>query len=98
MREGARRGREIERRRRRKTERKKSEQTERTRKERRMTMRGDTKMTRTTEGVRGVIASGIAIAFLIAITIIVIASLVQRARVGHRCPIASVRVSHINLF
>ena len=47
------------------------------------TMRGDTKMTRTTEGVRGVIASGIAIAFtllvialLIAITIIVIASLV----------------------
>ena len=48
-------------------------------------------MTRTTEGVRGVIASGIAIAFalltialLIAITIIVIASLVQRARVGHR--------------
>ena len=68
-------------------------------------MRGDTKMTRTTEGVRGVIASGIAIAFallaialLIAITIIVIASLVQRARVGHRCPTASVRVSHINLF
>ena len=105
-------------RRRRKTERKKSEETERTRNERRTTakigekegstintMRGDTKMTRTTEGVRGVIASGIAIAFalltialLIAITIIVIASLVQRARVGHRCPIASVRVSHINLF
>ena len=51
-------------------------------------MRGDTKMTRTTEGVRGVIASRIVIAFallmialLIAITIIVIASLVQRARV-----------------
>ena len=68
-------------------------------------MRGDTKMTRTTEGVRGVIASRMTIAFalltialLIAITIIVIASLVQRARVGHRCPIASVRVSHINLF
>ena len=54
-------------------------------------------MTRTTEGVRGVIASGIAIAFDL-LTIIVIASLVQRARVGHRCPIASVRVSHINLF
>ena len=58
------------------------------------TMRGDTKMMTTTEGVRGVIA----IALLITITIIVIASLVQRARVGHRCPIASVRVSHINLF
>ena len=110
--------REIERRRRRKTEKKKSEETERTRNERRTTakigekegstintMRGDTKMATTTEGVRGVIASGIAIAFallaialLIAITIIVIASLVQRARVGHRCPTASVRVSHINLF
>ena len=68
-------------------------------------MRGDKKMTRTAEGVRGVIASGIAITFallaialLIAITIIVIASLVQRAKVGHRCPIASVTVSHINLF
>lgn len=62
-------------------------------------------MMTTTEGVGGVIASGIAIAFallaialLIAITIIVTASLVQRARVGHRCPIANVRVSHINLF
>ena len=69
------------------------------------TMRGDTKMTTTTEGMREVIASGIAIAFallaialLIAITIIVNASLVQRAKVGHRSPIASVRVSHINLF
>ena len=60
------------------------------------TMRGDTKMMTTTEGVRGVIA--IALLITITIMIIVIASLVQRARVGHRCPIASVRVSHINLF
>ena len=55
-------------------------------------------MTRTTEEVRGVIERGIAIALLIATMIKVGASLAQKAKVGQRCPIASKRVSPINLF
>ena len=61
-------------------------------------MTGDTEMTRTTEEVRGAIAKGIAIALLIATMIKVGASLAQKAKVGQRCPIASIRVSPINLF
>lgn len=55
-------------------------------------MTGDIEMTRTTEEVRG------AIALLIATMIKVGASLAQKAKVGQRCPIASIRVSPINLF
>ena len=61
-------------------------------------MTGDTEMTRTTEEVRGAIERGIAIALLIATMIKVGASLAQKAKVGQRCPIASIRVSPINLF
>ena len=61
-------------------------------------MTGDTEMTRTTEEVRGAIEKGIAIALLIATMIKVGASLAQKAKVGQRCPIASIRVSPINLF
>ena len=62
-------------------------------------------MTTTTEEVRGAIARGIAIAFvrraialLIATMITVGASLAQKVKVGQRCPIATIRVSPINLF
>lgn len=68
-------------------------------------MTGDIEMTTTTEEVRGAIASRIAIAFvrhaitlLIATMITVGACLAQKAKVGQRCPIASIRVSPINLF
>ena len=61
-------------------------------------MIGDIEMTRTTEEVRGAIEKGIAIALLIATMIKVGASLAQKAKVGQRCPIASKRVSPINLF
>ena len=61
-------------------------------------MTGDIEMTRTTEEVRGAIEKGIAIALLIATMIKVGASLAQKAKVGQRCPIASIRVSPINLF
>ena len=68
-------------------------------------MRGDIEETMTTEEVRGAITKGIAIAFalraialLIATMIIVGASLAQKAKVGQRYPIASIRVSPINLF
>ena len=68
-------------------------------------MTGDIEMTTTTEEVRGAIARGIAIAFvrraialLIATMITVGASLAQKAKVGQRCPIATIRVSPINLF
>lgn len=61
-------------------------------------MTGDIEMTRTTEEVRGAIERGIAIALLIATMIKVGASLAQKAKVGQRCPITSIRVSPINLF
>lgn len=61
-------------------------------------MTGDIEMTRTTEEVREAIERGIAIALLIATMIKVGASLAQKAKVGQRCPIASIRVSRINLF
>ena len=61
-------------------------------------MTGDIEMTRTTEEVRGAIEKGIAIALVIATMIKVGASLAQKAKVGQRCPIASIRVSPINLF
>ena len=99
-------------RRRRKTERRKnarrrSEGSERRGSEKRKTAKigGNEKkgstisiMTRTTEEVRGAIERGIAIALLIATMIKVGASLAQKAKVGQRCPIASKRVSPINLF
>ena len=98
---------------RRKNERRRSEGSERRGSEKRKTakiagnekkgstisiMTGDTEMTRTTEEVRGAIERGIAIALLIATMIKVGASLAQKAKVGQRCPIASKRVSPINLF
>jgi len=58
----------------------------------------DIKMMTTTEEMRGAIVSEIAIALLIATKIIVRANLAQRAKVGQECLIASIRVSHINLF
>ena len=109
--ERARREKETEReRRRRKTERRKNA---RRRSEKRKTakiggnkkkgstisiMTGDIEMTRTTEEVRGTIEREIAIALLIATMIKVGASLAQKAKVGQRCPITSIRVSPINLF
>lgn len=111
--ERARREKERERERRRKNARRRSEGSERRGSEKRKTakiggnekkgstisiMTGDIEMTRTTEEVRGAIERGIAIALLIATMIKVGASLAQKAKVGQRCPIASIRVSPINLF
>ena len=64
-------------------------------------MTGDIEMMTTTEEVRGAIAIAFAlraIVLLIATMIIVGASLAQKAKVGQRCPIGSIRVSPINLF